>query len=301
MSSTKSLRENPVRLPIESTYGAYQTFEPYGVIPADVDGFQMGWCLVHTCRVIVLLLVRAAVMAAAGAVVTLAQLNLPSGNFWEKQVFLQWVSVVALAAFVVYDAIRSVNLAIQSARIREYDNDVRACLSAVISAFIEATGAPWDELTVRYYGLRGILFWRRLELIAAVCAGANLVDSQRSFRPGVGVAGQAFIQQVNIAVEWGEFVRGATEAGPDAWARLGERERYSLTWGQLRRSPQPDGLIASPTFALSGNPNGCIVVSGPLKMVDLVGDNVRRTLDELATVLDQLGSPPRGWWGAHDR
>ncbi|MEV6519490.1 hypothetical protein AB0M37_27320 [Micromonospora chalcea] len=250
---------------------------------------------------IALLLIRAVVMATAGAVVTLAQLNLPSSGFWEKQVFLQWASVLTLAAFVIYDAVRSVNLAIQSARIREYDNDVRACLSAAISAVIEATGAPWDELAVRYYGLRGILFWRRLELIAAVCAGANLVDSQRSFRPGMGVAGQAFLQQVNIAVEWGEFVRSATEAGPGAWAGCGERERYGLSWGQLRRSPQPDGVIASPTFALNGDPNGCIVVSGPLKVVDMAGDNVRRTLDELATVLDQLGSPPRGWWGAHER
>ncbi|MFG1715483.1 hypothetical protein [Micromonospora sp. NPDC049203] len=250
---------------------------------------------------IALLLIRAVVMATAGAVVTLAQLNLPGGGFWEKQVFLQWASVLALAVFVIYDAIRSVNLAIQAARIREYDNDMRACLSAAISAVIDATGAPWDELSIRYYGLRGVLFWRRLELIAAVCAGANLVDSQRSFSPGVGVAGQAFVQQVNIAIEWSDFVRSATEAGPDAWAGRGERERYGLTWGQLRRSPQPDGLIASPTFALNGNPSGCIVVSGPLKVVDLAGDSVRRTLDELATVLDQLGSPPRGWWGSHGR
>lgn len=250
---------------------------------------------------IALLLARALVMPAAGAIVTAAQLNLPSAEFWEKQLFLQWVGVVGLTLFAFYDAGRSIYQAAQAARIREYDNDLRASLSVLISMATEITGAPWDELTVRYYRLRGHLFGRRLELVAAVCAGANIVEADRSIRPGFGVVGTAFSRKVVLAEEWAHFVQAATELGPDAWDGRSSSERYGLSWGQLRRSAQLDGVVASPTFAPSGKPDGCLSLSGPLKLVDLEGRELRRTLDELAAALDQLGPPPMGWWGAHDR
>ncbi len=248
-----------------------------------------------------MLLARAVMLPAAGAVVTLAQLGLPNAQFWERQTSLQWASVVALAIFALYEAVRSVNYAVQAAHIREYDNNLRACLSVVISMAVQITGAPWDELSVRYYRTRGTFLWRRLELVAAVCAGANIVDSHRVFSPGVGLVGTAFSEQVILCEEWGEFVRTATEQGPGAWMKRDKSERYGLSWGQLRRSDQPDGVVASPTFALSGRPDGCILLSGPLKLADLTGDEMRRTLDELAAALDQLGSPPMGWWSTHDR
>ncbi|MEU7615910.1 hypothetical protein AB0B27_07400 [Micromonospora rifamycinica] len=250
---------------------------------------------------IALRLARALVMAAAGAAVTLAQLNLPSARFWEQQVLLQWASVAALSTLVIYDAFRSLGYAIQESQIRNYDNDLRASLSVVISRLVKLTGVSWDEITVRYYRRRGVLFWGRLDLVMALAAGAKVSDSQTSVRPGVGIAGTAFSEEVMLAEEWGRFVREATQQGPVQWAQREPRHRYGLSWGQLRRSDQPDGVVASPTFALDGQPDGCIVVSGSLKRVDLLGDEVRRTLDDLATVLDRLGPPPKGWWGAHDR
>jgi uncharacterized membrane protein YkvI len=80
----------------------------------------------------ILRLVRAAVTATAGAAVTLAQLNLPSRQFWESLVAIQWASVVVVALFLCYDAVWSINQAVQAARIREYDNDLRAAMSATV-------------------------------------------------------------------------------------------------------------------------------------------------------------------------
>jgi hypothetical protein len=251
--------------------------------------------------VLVLRLIRAAVMAAAGAAVTLAQLNLPSKAFWDEQVGLVWGSVVVVALFACYDAVRSVNYVIQAARIREYDNDLRTALSAAVSAIVRDTGASWDEVGVRYYRRRGPPGRRRLGLVVAVMAGADVKDAQRIFKPGQGVHGAAFSEEVIIAEEWRQFVQDATAQGPAAWRKRNERDRYGLSWGHLRRSAQPEGLVASPTFAPDGRPDGCILVSGPLKRPDLTKEEVRRTLDDLATVLDRVGSPPAGWWGAHEQ
>jgi hypothetical protein len=207
-----------------------------------------------------------------------------------------------IAVLVCYDAVRSVSHALQSARIREYDNDLRAALSALVAAVVRDTGAPWDEVAVRYYRLRSILGFgrRRLLLMGAVMAGADVVDAQRSVRPGQGVVGAAFSDQVVIAEEWRQFAQKATKEGPAAWNERPARERYGLSWGQLRRSAQPEGVVASPTFAPDGRPNGCILVSGPLKLSDLTKGDIRQVLDDLATVLDRLGAPPAGWWGTHD-
>jgi len=250
--------------------------------------------------VIALRLIRTTVLAAAGAAVTLAQLNLPSRRFWDGQVPLQWTSVLVLAFFVCYDAVRSVNYAIQGARIRDYDNDLRTALSAAVSAVVLATGATWDEVAVRYYRRRGLLHQRRLVRVTAVMAGADIADAQRSVQPRVGIVGVAFSTEEIIAEQWRKFVSTATKQGPAAWVQRSERDRYGLSWGQLRRSAQPDGVVASPTFAADGRPDGCIVISGPLKLRDLTSNDMRRTLDDLATVLDRLGPPPTGWWGAHE-
>lgn len=266
---------------------------------------------VHNGPVIALRLARAAVTAAAGAVVALAQLHLPSERFWDGQAGVQWVSVAVLAIFICYDAVRAVNYAVRAARIREYDNDVRAALSAVIGAVVDSTGVPWDEISVRYYRRRGLpwlpsdrampLLLPRLVPVAAVQAGADLAEAAHPLLPGEGVAGLAFADQITLAEQWRSFVRTATEQGPAAWAERPARARYGLTWGQLRRSARPEGMVASPTFDATGRPDGCILVSGPVKMPDLTSDNMRQTLDDFATVIDCLGPPPPGWWGAHER
>jgi hypothetical protein len=233
--------------------------------------------------------------------VTLAQLNLPSKSFWDGLVPVQWTSVGVLAFFICYDAVRSVNYAVQSVRIREYDKDLRAALGAVLVAVVGATGAPWDEVAVRYYRRRGRLFWRRLVPLAAVRAGADDAEAHISVRPSAGVVGSAFSGQELIAVEWRDFVRVATEEGVAAWDQRAKKNRYGLRWGQMRRSPQHEGVVANPTFAPNGQPDGCIMLNGPLKSQDLISYEVRQALDSFSGTLDQLGSPPKGWWGAHGR
>jgi hypothetical protein len=257
--------------------------------------------IVHNRQVIAFRLTRAGVTAAAGAVVTLAQLNLPSSGFWDEQVVLQWLSVIAVAFFICYEAVRSVNYAVRAARIREYDNDLRAALSTVITRIVDSTGVAWDEISVRYYRRRGPALRRRMVQVAAVRAGADIAEARHPIRAGEGVVGVAVAEQVIISVQWRQFVRTATSAGPIAWAARSKPDRYGLSWGQLRRSSQPEGVVASPTFDRAGRPDGCILVSGPLKSPDLAGEVMRQTLDELATALDQLGGPPAGWWGARER
>jgi hypothetical protein len=266
---------------------------------------------VHNGLVIALRLARAAVTAAAGAVIVLAQVHLPSERFWDGLTGVRWVSVAVLAIIIGYDAVRAVNYAVRAARIREYDNDVRAALSAVIGAVVDSTGVQWDEISVRHYRRRGLpwlpsgramrLLQPRLVQVAAVRAGADLAEAPRPLRPGEGVAGLAFADQIMLAEQWRLFVHTATEQGPAAWAERPARARYGLTWAQLRRSARPEGMVASPTFDATGHPNGCILVSGPIKTPDLTSDDMRQALDDFATVIDCLGPPPPGWRGAHER
>lgn len=254
----------------------------------------------QNCPVITLRLARAAVMAAAGAVVTLAQLDLPTRRFWDGQIPLQWGSVLVLAFFICEEAVRSINYAVQASRILEYDNNLRAALSTAVSAVVSSTGAPWDEVAVSYYRFRRSLYRRRLVRVGAVQAGAGIADRHRFVRPGVGLVGTAFATEKILTKEWRDFVRTATELGPRSWEERTEDDRYGLSWGQLRRSAQPEGMMASPTFAFDGQADGCILLGGPLKMQDMTSDDMRRMLDDLATVLDVLGPPPPGWWGAHE-
>lgn len=251
--------------------------------------------------VIVLRLARAVVLALAGSVVTLAQLALPSKRFWDGQVGLQWASVLVVALFICYDAVRSVGQVLQAARIRSYDNDLRAALCAAISSVVLMTGAPWDEVTVAYYRCRGPFRCRGLIRVGAVKAGADAADVDVRVRSGTGVVGVAFATRQITRESWRHFVDAATAAGPVAWARRPDRDRYGLSWGQLRRSAQPEGVLASPTFAESGRPDGCLLLCGPLSLPELSGEDMRRLLDDLAAVIDRLGPPPTGWWGAHGR
>jgi hypothetical protein len=197
--------------------------------------------------------------------------------------------------------LRSINYAVQAARIREYDQNVRAVLSALIGAVVNSMGAPWDEIAVRYFIVRGIPFQRRLFRVAAVRAGADVAEATHPTRIGEGIVGTAVAHQETIAIEWRRFVQAATDQGPSEWAARPTEKRYGLSWGQLRRSLQPPGIVAVPTFDPRGRPNGCIMISGPLKLNDLKNEAMQEALEGSVTALDRLGSPPPGWWNAHER
>jgi hypothetical protein len=252
-------------------------------------------------RMHILRLVRAAITAAAGAVVALAQLNLPNKEFWAGLEAVQWASVIVVALFLLYDAVWSVNQAVRARQMREYDADLRAAISSAVASIVDVFGVRWDEVSVQYYRSRRPLLRSALVRVTGVRAGASLTDAGRSFRPGVGLVGTAFAERVLVAEQWREFFQTATRQGPQAWEQRAHEQRYGLSWGQLRRSGAHDGAVASPTFAENGRPNGCIMISGPMKEPDLVSDQMGQIIDSLATLLDQAGPPPAGWWSAHAR
>jgi hypothetical protein len=68
---------------------------------------------------------RAVTVAAAGAVVTLVQLNLPSKLFWVNLVALQWGCVIVVALYASCDAVQSANQAVRYRHIAAYNKDAR--------------------------------------------------------------------------------------------------------------------------------------------------------------------------------
>ena len=257
--------------------------------------------MVHNQWVIALRLVRAALLGLATAVVALAQLHLPSENFWTKYELLQWLSVFVLAFFILAEGVASVSSAVQASRIREYDNDVRTTLTAAVVQVVQITGSPWDEVAARYYRLRGRWLWQRLTVVTAIEAGARVSDAQRSIRPGVGVVGVAVTSQEGVVERWREFAQAATQEGREAWEKRAASSRYGLSWGQLRRSIKAEGVVAFPTFDASGDlANGCILLSGAVKLEPSSVEKIQDILESTATSLDKAGPPPRGWWAAHD-
>ncbi|MGX7827850.1 hypothetical protein ACTG9Q_22460 [Actinokineospora sp. 24-640] len=246
-------------------------------------------------------LVRAAITALAGSVITLAQLNLPSRNLWEGRAVLLYASVIVIAAFVCYDAVRSVDQAIQTSKIRAYDRRLRAALSATVASIVDEFGTPWDEIAVYHYQVTWFWRWRRLSKVDGVRAGASTADVQPYYKVGKGLAGTSFNEQVLLAEEWRDFVQRAITLNPAGWDRLDERDRYGLNWGELMRSERPLGLVANPVFDPQGKPSGCVVVSGPMKLTELSGHEMRQILSDAATEIQLMGPAPRGWWSFNGR
>lgn len=252
---------------------------------------------------IVLRLARAALLASAGTAVTLSQLNLPSRGFWDHRSSILWIAVLILAWFVMYDATKSVFRVVRSAQIVEYDHDLRVILGAFIRQVVAITGAPWDEVAVCYYLHRR--WWRRgtVSHISSMSMSGDGWDCDRTVHRDVGLVGVAMAEEAIIVEEWSHFVQEATYAGQKAWAERSKRARYGLTWGQLRRAgmAQPQAQMASPTFSAKGKIDGCLLLSGTIKIPALMDNKVRRELDNVATTLYRLGRPPAGWWTAHER
>jgi hypothetical protein len=178
---------------------------------------------------------------------------------------------------------------------------LRSAMSATIASIVRDFDAPWDKIAVYYYRARRISVFRKLVRVGGVRAGITVADLQNSFRPSVGLAGVAFVERDIVALEWRDFARAATIKGPQAWERLASRDRFGLSWGQLRRSPPEAGMVASPTYDAGGRPEGCILVCSPLRLSTLRSDAMRQILDQCAATLDRLGPPPKGWWRRNER
>ncbi|WP_143466013.1 hypothetical protein [Kribbella sp. ALI-6-A] len=251
---------------------------------------------------IALRILRSLLLAASGAVIALAQLNLPK-DFWNHHSGTLWTSVSVLALLVLVDTAKEVDLYLRAHQIREYDKDLRSALSGAAGSMMTLFGVSWDQVAIRYYRQRSWLHRRRLAPVKAMMAGADVEESHHSIKPGIGLVGTAFETQEAIAIEWAEFVREATFNKRAAWETRPAHERFNMSWGQLQsHTAPPEGMIANPTFAgADGEPYGCVLISGALKLPDLESEGTRRILGELASALEQIGPPPRGWWSAHER
>jgi len=246
-------------------------------------------------------LARSTIAALAGAIVTLAQLNLPSKPFWDGLSALLYISVVTVALFVVYEAVLSCDQALQVRRIREYETTMAHALSAAVRLVVEEFGVAWDQVAVYHYQSRWTWRGKRLGRVTAVRAGAPVTEAPLRLRLGQGVPGSAFMTQELIAEEWRDFAQQAVIAGRAAWDARPSDQRYGLNWGELNNSERPEGQVSNPQFDNAGKPVGCTVVSGPLKPADLTSQQMRRILSDLATTMKQTGPAPRGWWTYCDR
>lgn len=251
----------------------------------------------------------------AVAAITLAQLNLPEKAFWDRQQSILYICVAIIAAAAIYDSVRSIGEALHLGAIREYERNLRASLSAAVKKLVDDLGAPWDEIGIYRFELRGPLKirnvpfqrWKRLWRVEGVRAGASIKDNHRSYRLNAGIAGVATYEQVVVAERWNDFVQvmhtptPLWAATPAAWDAKPHRERYGLSWGELMASERYDGVVAMPTFNEKGNVDGCVLMSAPLLQVQLVSAPVRDALAELATSIGLIGSAPRGWWSYNER
>ncbi len=243
-------------------------------------------------------LLRATLVAVAGAIITLAQLNLPKG-WWQRHEALEWTAVGLLVVITVLEAAGEISLSRQDQRIRKYDQKVRITLSAVVVQIYDIVGADWPTVEVRYYRRLGRR--RRLHRIGAVMAGADFDNGEPPIKIGTGFVGSAFQAEHRLAINWGAFYRAAAKAGPEMWEQRSAADRYNLSWAQLQSTADPhEGMLARPTFA-NNQIRGCLVVGGKITRTDLLTSKMQAIIDSAAAAIEQAGSPPQGWRRQHGR
>lgn len=238
-------------------------------------------------------------MALAAGAVTLAQLNLPDEAFWDAHIPELWISAGVLVLFTAVDAVWAFSAWAQAGKIRDYDRKVRGTVNWVLVQVIEATGAPWQEVEAHYYRVRGFGWWRRLRPIVASRAGVEIVKPA-THRPGSGLVGYAYSTRSFLTIRWQEFVELALDEGPEKWETRPAAQRYGLAFGQLQRTRPGELAIASPTCRPDGKPDGCLLISGNLKVEDdQTRRKVRETLGSFSGAMDDIGRPPAGWWSVN--
>jgi hypothetical protein len=270
-----------------------------------IDGNDLSAAGILSC-VTIFRIARSAVIAAAGAVVTLVQLNLPSKLFWTHLIAIQWCCVAIVALYTSYEAAQTANQAVRYRSIAEYEKNLRAAMSATVTSIVTSFSTPWDEVAVYCYRSHKFLWRERLAFVGGMRAGAAPADIDPYFLSGAGLVGMAFTREEVIAVNWREIVTSAFINGKVKWNERKPERRYNMNWGQLQRnwgqlqrSPRLDGMAASPVFNVDGRTIGCVVVSGPLKVSDLESEAMRKVFSDIAATLDELGAPPSGWRRMH--
>ncbi|GAB2851417.1 hypothetical protein [Lentzea nigeriaca] len=237
-------------------------------------------------------LTKVLVGAVSVAVATMAQLNLPNSGFWGQHRAEQYLAVGGLVAMAVAEVLGSVVDHVQMPRVRQFEQELRAVLSAGISQLAVSSVADWRDIGVSAYHARGVPWLRRLVLVDSLrlCSGPKLGSR---WRPGRGVIGTAYEQEDLLAVDWESYFKSAESGGPNSWRARSDLDRFGLSWGELMRTKALVGVAACPVWSEGGKLTGVVCVEAP---ADLSAAGVGAIIRDIAIAVGDLGTPPASWW-----
>ncbi|MGH3566542.1 MAG: hypothetical protein ACRDRH_11025 [Pseudonocardia sp.] len=216
--------------------------------------------------------------------------------FWNEQALILYASVVIIVLVTIHESIRALTGVAQLRKLRAYERDARAVLSAALALTVKNVGAPWDRVGAHAFLIRGFWRFRRLSKVGGVRLGAEPSMSDPRWKPGKGVVGIAYEKRDIVTIDWRALFQAAAAAGPDAWRAAAVDSRFGLTWGELMRTQNYTGLAGCPVFDSGGKLIGAVTIDAPLSMADLNSDPMKQILRDLARAVDDLGRPPSSWW-----
>ncbi|GAA2345549.1 hypothetical protein [Dactylosporangium salmoneum] len=135
---------------------------------------------------------RATVAAAAGAAVLLAQVNLPSREFWENNsshshLLYPCIGLLALQEIAIF-----LGSGLRAEAARQYDNNLLAALHAGIKVTGERFALSWDKVGVHVFLARRRFGLLRLVKVAGVRMSTEPSLVRSDWRPGKGIVGVAW-------------------------------------------------------------------------------------------------------------
>jgi hypothetical protein len=242
-------------------------------------------------------LARALAFAAGAAMLTAAQLNLPKKEFWDRRVL--WAAIAVVAYVTVHDLFVAALPSLQAKRVREYEQNVRATLSAGLCEVVNKFGVSWEEVGVHAFLIRGLPHFRRLVNVGGIRLGAKPSMTAPIWRPQKGVVGVSWDKDCIVAVDWQSFYKTHNGAGKAAWKKLSVEDRYGLTWGEFQLTADYNVIVASPIYCQrgrSGQRMGCVVIDAPLTLAQANDPGMAQILRDVARMIELAGDPPQTWW-----
>jgi hypothetical protein len=148
---------------------------------------------------------RALLIAASSAMVTLAQLNLPK-NYWNKHSAWLYVATGTFSLMAFWEVVRNAVLSIQSDAVRAYEREIRGHLSeAMLSTKDKFPQADLMLVGVHAFRIRGIPPFRRLVNVGSLRLGTFPTLASPKWRRGKGVVGLAWESEHTIVEDWEVF------------------------------------------------------------------------------------------------
>lgn len=242
---------------------------------------------------------RGLVIAASSAAVTLAQLGLPSDQYWAERTSLLYLATAAFSVVAFYEVSRAALVSLQAESVRAYERDVRAHLSeALVEVGSKFSTADLKQIGVHAFRVRGMWVFARLVNIGGLRLGKGPSMYRPRWRRGKGVVGRAWADGKTVAVDWSEVYTRANAQGPAKWRSLQARQRFGLSWGELQLTRRYERIVATPMYApRTGRLIGCVAIDCPLPLVDVRSTAMDGVVTEVGRRVAELGRPPRAWWG----